>query len=109
MQQRTAGTDSIRTVERYWGLSLALGVVVTGVVALLLTVLTRITRQIDAGVADIWQSGKLLANNTVHIPLLVRTNQIVGAILPGADGIAAATTRIQRVVVGSETAEGPQL
>ncbi len=108
MQPRFAQTDSTRKVERYWSLSLGLGLVVTGAVALLLTVLTRITNQIDAGVAAIWQSGKLLANNTVHIPLLVRTNQIVGAILPGADRIAAATARIQRAVVGDETAAGPR-
>ena len=108
MQQHLARTNSSRTVERSWGLSLGLGVVVTGAVALLLTVLSRTTARIDAGVAEIWQSGKLLANNTVHIPLLVRTNQIVGAILPGADGIAAATARIQSAVVGGETVEGSE-
>ncbi|MGI8912849.1 MAG: hypothetical protein ACR2JY_03485 [Chloroflexota bacterium] len=108
MPDRDASPDLTRIVERYWSLSLGLGVVVTGAVALLLTVLSRTTGKIDGGVAEIWQSGQLLANNTVHIPLLTRTNQIVGAILPGADGIAAATARIQRAVVGDEAAAGPR-
>jgi hypothetical protein len=48
--------------------------------------------------------GKLIANNTVHVPLLVRTNQVVADILPAADGIARATERIRRAVSG-DTAE----
>lgn len=94
----------IRTVVRYWRITMGLGMAVIGAVALLLTILARTAEQIEAGVAEIWRVGKLLANNTVHVPLLVRTNQIVGAILPTADGIAAATARIQRAVAGDETA-----
>jgi len=81
-------------------------VVVTGVVALLLTMLARVTEQIEEGVAEIWRVGQLLANNTVHIPLLARTNQSVDAMLPKADRVAAATGRIQRAVVGDKSAEG---
>lgn len=92
------------TVVRYWRITMGLGMAVIGAVALLLTLLARTAEQIEAGVAEIWRVGKLLANNTVHVPLLVRTNQIVGAILPKADGIAAATARIQRAVAGDETA-----
>ncbi|MDP9311825.1 MAG: hypothetical protein M3R24_13250 [Chloroflexota bacterium] len=100
--------DLITTVVRYWRITIGLGLVVIGAVALLLTALARTAEQIEAGVAEIWRVGKLLANNTVHVALLIRTNQIIGAILPKADGIAAATARIQRAIAGDET-EGPQL
>ncbi len=93
-----------RTVIRYWRITMGLGMVVIGAVALLLTLLARTAEHIEAGVAEIWRVGKLLANNTVHVALLIRTNQIVGAILPKADGIAAATARIRRAVVGESTA-----
>ena len=107
MQSHLVKPNSVDTAIRCWRITLGLGVVTTGAVALLLSVLTRTAEQIDGGVAEIWQVGKLIANNTVHVPLLVRTNQIVAAILPKADCIAAATGRIQRAVVGDETAEGP--
>lgn len=85
----------------YWRRSLAVGVAVIGVVALLLEALARTAEQIEAGTAEIWRVGKLIANNTVHIPLLVRTNQIIGDISAGADRIAQATDRIQRAVNGN--------
>ncbi len=109
MQPRVKSPSPIDTIVRYWRITLGLGMVVIGAVALLLTLLDRTARQIDGGVAEIWRIGKLLANNTVHIPLLLRTNQIVGGILPKADGIAAATARIRHAVAGDETVEGPQL
>ncbi len=85
-------------VVRYWRISLGIGLVVIGAVALLLSTLARTVAQIEAGAAEIWRVGKLIANNTVHIPLLVRTNQIVAKIQPAADGIARATERIRRAV-----------
>ncbi len=106
MQLRLNQSAPITTIVRYWRITIGLGVVVIGAVALLLTVLARTAEQIEAGVAEIWRIGKLLANNTVHVALLIRTNQIVGAILPKADGIAAATARIQQAVAGDAT-EGP--
>ncbi len=93
-----------RTVVRYWRISLGIGLVVIGAVALLLSTLATIVTQIEAGAAEIWRVGKLIANNTVHVPLLVRTNQVVADILPAADGIARATERIQRTESG-DTAE----
>ncbi len=107
MQLRLNQPAPITTIVRYWRITMGLGLVVIGAVALLLTVLVRTAEQIEAGVAEIWRIGKLLANNTVHVALLIRTNQIVGAILPKADGIAAATARIQQAVGGDAT-EGPQ-
>ena len=94
---------SPRIIARYWRISLGIGVVVIGAVALLLSTLATIATRIEGGAAEIWRVGKLIANNTVHIPLLVRTNQIVSEILPAADGIARATERIQRAVGGDTT------
>ena len=93
------------TVNAYWWISLAIGLVVTVIVALLLLVLTRTAEQIEAGAAEVWRVGKLIANNTVHIPLLVRTNQVVAEILDAAGGIAAATERIARAATGSRPGE----
>jgi hypothetical protein len=94
-------TVSASTIQSYWWISLGLGLVVTIVVAILLNILARTAEQIQAGTAEIWRVGKLIANNTVHIPLLVRTNQVAGDILASAGGIAAATGRIQQAVTRS--------
>ena len=87
-------------VVRYWQISLGIGLAVIAAVALLLSTLATIVGRVEAGAAEIWRVGKLIANNTVHVPLLVRTNQIVADILPAADGIARATERVRRVVGG---------
>ena len=87
-------------IARYWRTSLGIGMVVIGAVAVLLSTLAGVVARIEGGAAEIWRVGKLIANNTVHVPLLVRTNQIVAGILPAADGIARATARIQRAVGG---------
>ncbi len=87
-------------VVRYWRISLGIGLVVIGAVALLLSTLATVVTRIETGAAEIWRVGKLIANNTVHVPLLVRTNQVVADILPAADGIARATERIRRAVSG---------
>ena len=98
MDPQTVDQVSSGTIQTYWWISLGLGLVVTIVVAMLLTILTRTAEQIDAGAAEIWRVGKLIANNTVHIPLLVRTNQVAAEIVAAAGGIAAATARIERTV-----------
>ena len=90
-------------VVRYWRISLAIGLAVIGAVALLLSALAATVARIEAGAAEIWRVGKLIANNTVHVPLLLRTNQVVADILPAADGIARATERIRRAVGGDTT------
>ncbi len=94
---------SAHTVVRYWRISLGIGLVVIGAVALLLSTLATIVARIETGAAEIWRVGKLIANNTVHVPLLIRTNQVVADILPAADGIARATERIRRAVGGDPT------
>jgi hypothetical protein len=96
---------SDETIQRYWTVSLLGGVVVLGAVAALLNILASTAEQILAGVSQIWTGGKLIANNTVHIPLLVRTNQVAGEILQAADGIAGATTRIHKAIVPASKGE----
>jgi uncharacterized protein YoxC len=79
-----------------WGVSLIVGVVVIVVVAVLLTLIVRTAREIEATVADIWTVGQRIANNTVHIPLLHRTNQVVDGILERAAGIDGAAAAIEQ-------------
>ncbi len=71
-------------VRFVWWASLALGVVVSLVVALLLWLIHRTAVTIDASVAQIWSVGQRVANNTVHIPALYRTNEAAGEILANA-------------------------
>lgn len=78
-----------------WGVSLGIGVVVILVVAVLLALIVRTARQIEQGVAEIWTVGQRIANNTIHIPLLHRTNQVVDGILERAGGIDGATAAIE--------------
>lgn len=80
--------------QTLWWLSLAIGLVVTVVAAVLLTQILRTARQIDAGAKQIWTTGKLVARNTVNIPALVQTNQIAADILEEANGILMAAQRI---------------
>lgn len=78
-----------------WWVSLALGLVVIIVVAVLLTLIVRTARHIDEAVAQIWTVGQQVANNTVHIPLLAATNRAVDGILAQAAGIDGATALIE--------------
>lgn len=88
------------TIHTYWWISLAIALVVVIVVAILLHILTRTAEAIEEGASEVWRVGTLIANNTIHIPLLVRTNQMAGGILAAADGIATSTGRIRRAVAG---------
>jgi hypothetical protein len=67
-----------------WWVSIALLLVVTIVVAVLLTLVLRTARDILGVAGEIWTTGKLVANNTIHIPLLVETNRLAGRILDTA-------------------------
>lgn len=78
-----------------WWVSLGIGVVVIVVVAVLLALILRTARQIDGAVSAIWTVGQRIANNTVHIPLLHRTNQVVDEILDRAAGIDGAAAAIE--------------
>src|SRR5262245_6561284 len=82
------------TIQQMWLLSLAIFVVVLAVVAALLTLILSTAKQIHGGVSAIWNVGQRIANNTVHLALLDRTNCLVKAMLPAAARIAASTDSI---------------
>lgn len=83
------------TVQQMWIISLVIYFVVVGVVALLLTMIWRTAEQIHGGVKAIWNSGQKVANNTIHIPLLARTNHFVERILDSAVRTAGAVAAVE--------------
>ena len=89
-----------QAVAQIWTLSLVIFAVVLVVVAVLLTLILREARRIHAGVAEIWNVGQKVANNTIHIALLGTTNHIAGRILASAKGVVAATAAVQSHAAG---------
>ena len=88
------------TVYLIWWVSIALLLVVTVVVALLLTLVLRTARNILSVAGEIWTTGKLVANNTIHIPQLIETNRWVGRILDTAKEIIAGADAIEQHAEG---------
>ena len=82
---------SAEAIQQVWTVTLVVYAVVLVVVAVLLALILRAARDVRASVADIWTVGQRVANNTIHIALLDRTNHGAAAILRSARGIAAAT------------------
>ena len=78
-------------VQQIWMLTLAIFVVVLLVVAALLTLILLTAKRIHGGVSAIWTVGQKVANNTIHLAMLQRTNHLAGQILDSAGRIAAAT------------------
>ena len=93
-------TSPEQAVQYIWWTSLALGVVVSGVVALLLWLIHRGAAEIDGHVARIWDVGQRVANNTVHIPALYKTNAVAGEILASAVRIDAGAAAIETHALG---------
>ncbi|WP_373516070.1 hypothetical protein [Persicitalea sp.] len=88
-------------VTNVWIISLVIGLVVTLVVATLLILIRNTARDIRAGVQQIWTEGKLVANNTIQIPIyLTVTNQVAAKIY------AAAAKIIDRSAAIEQHAEG---
>jgi hypothetical protein len=58
-----------------WWLAIILALVVTGVVAALLLLIIRTAAEIEAGCAEIWARGQRVANNTIHLANLHRTQE----------------------------------
>ena len=58
-----------------WWVTLALGLVVTLVAALLLVIIINDAKSILQGVSRIWDCGQRVANNTIHIPILQRSSE----------------------------------
>ena len=84
--------EAIRTM---WWVTLAIFVVVLVVVAVLLTLILRTAKDIRAGVSLIWNVGQRIANNTIQLALLEKTNAGASAILTSAVGIIGATAAIR--------------
>ncbi|MEO5673769.1 MAG: hypothetical protein ABIQ74_03915 [Chitinophagales bacterium] len=86
--------DAITTV---WIICLVLGLVVTIVVAILLIMIRNTACQILEGVHLIWTEGKLVANNTIQIPIyLTVTNQVVSKIYDTAVKIVGGAAAIEQ-------------
>lgn len=75
----------------YWLLG---GIAVALVASALLFVTWKTALRIEEEARSIWTHGKLVAQNTVQIPLLQQTNQTVRGIGRDAGGILAAASAI---------------
>ena len=88
-------SPSAEAVHNVWALTLVVFVVVLIVVAILLTLILRAAQDIRGGVSIIWNVGQRIANNTIHISLLKRTNLVAGRILQSAVGVVHATAGVK--------------
>lgn len=86
---------SPEAIQSVWTWSLIVFTVVLVVVAILLTLILRAARDIAAGVAAIWNVGQRIANNTIHLALLEKTNAGAEAILQSAVGVIKATAAVK--------------
>ena len=89
-----------QAVQFVWWTSLALGLVVSGVVSLLLWLIHSGAATINARVSRIWDVGQRVANNTVHIPALYKTNDVAGQILATALRINSGAAAIEQHAQG---------
>ena len=88
---------SEEAITKVWIISLVLGLVVTIVVAILLIMIRNTARKILGGVQQIWTEGKLVANNTIQIPIyLTVTNQVVSNIYDTAVKIIGGAAAIEK-------------
>jgi hypothetical protein len=88
---------SEEAITRVWIICLVLGLVVTIVVAILLFLIRKTARKILEGVHLIWTEGKLVANNTIQIPIyLTVTNQVVSKIYDTAVKIIGGAAAIEQ-------------
>ena len=90
-----ATQPSADTIRNVWTLSLIIFVVVLIVVAVLLTLILRAAHDIKVGVSLIWNVGQRVANNTIQLALLEKTNAAAEKILGSAIGVIGATGAIQ--------------
>ncbi len=88
---------SEEALTKVWVICLVLGLVVTIVVAILLLVIRNTASKILSGVQQIWTEGKLVANNTIQIPIyLTVTNQVVSKIYNTAVKIIGGAAAIEQ-------------
>ena len=88
---------SKEALTNVWIICLVLGLVVTIVVAILLLLIKNTATRILGGVQQIWTEGKLVANNTIQIPIyLTVTNQVVSKIYDTAVKIIGGAAAIEQ-------------
>lgn len=78
-----------------WWISLMLGAVVIVVVAVLLNMILQTAKGIHTTASSIWDGGTRIANNTVHVPDLARTNGFAVSILKQAPDLLHQLERIK--------------
>lgn len=84
-----------------WIISLVIGLVVIGVVAFLLSRINNTANEIDIAASKIWTQGKMVANNTIQIPLfLATTNKVVNNIYSTAVNIVGGAAAIKQHAEG---------
>jgi hypothetical protein len=88
-------TDPAEAAAFVWWTSLALGLVVALVVTLLLWLIHTTATDIQTVVSGIWDSGRRVANNTIHIPILYRINNAAAKILGTAVKIEGGAAAIE--------------
>ncbi len=88
--------DLNMTVQSFWYLILALGLVVVLLVAAMLVTIIISARKIEAAAGDIWTVGKQIAANTTVLWQLTKTNETASAIKGVALDIAAGAGSIDQ-------------
>ena len=84
------------TVQSFWYLILAVGLVVVLLVAAMLVTIIVSARSIDRTAKDIWTVGKQIAANTTVLWQLTKTNETATAIKGVALDIAAGAGSIDK-------------
>jgi len=92
MMRLIDGSDPILSL---WTATVVL-LVVTAVVYVLLHQIIAAAVAIEGTVSEIWAKGQRVANNTIHIATLYRTNELVQGILGRAGHIAASVAAIEQ-------------
>jgi hypothetical protein len=87
-------------VIQLWWLSLAVGLVVTVVVAVLLGLIVAAAKSIDRHAEAIWTVGKEIAGHTVAIWMLDKTNRHLGEVVEEARRIERAATALDERLQG---------
>lgn len=102
-------SSALEAARFVWWVSLALGLVVSAVVAILLWLIQRRALAINGHVARIWDVGQRVAANTVHIPALYRTATVAEEILATAVRIDAGAAAIETHATGCPGCPGCML
>src|SRR5262245_1597352 len=79
-----------------WWTSIVVLLMVTAVVYVLLRMIIAAAGKIEGTVSEIWVRGQRVANNTIHIVNLYKTDDLVQAIRARANRIGASAASIEQ-------------